>query len=103
MISENVQDNVSTLLPLFESCLSDAPDTANYDALRHSVVVLMGTLAKHLDTDNPKVRPIVGLLIETLSTPSQQVTATTTTTTTTTNDDDDNDNNTNIDFPVAQW
>jgi len=68
------QDNVSTLLSVFEQCLSDAPDTAIYDALRHSVVILMGTLAKHLDADNPKVRPIVGLLIETLSTPSQQVT-----------------------------
>ena len=67
------QDNVSTLLPVFEQCLSDAPATASYDALRHSVVILMGTLAKHLDADNPKVRPIVGLLIETLSTPSQQV------------------------------
>jgi len=64
---------VSTLLPVFEQCLSDAPATASYDALRHSVVILMGTLAKHLDADNPKVRPIVGLLIETLSTPSQQV------------------------------
>jgi len=67
------QDNVSTLLPVFEQCLSDAPATASYDALRQSVVILMGTLAKHLDADNPKVRPIVGLLIETLSTPSQQV------------------------------
>ena len=64
---------MSTLLPVFERCLADAPATASYDALRHSVVILMGTLAKHLDADNPKVRPIVGLLIETLSTPSQQV------------------------------
>jgi len=61
------------LLPVFEQCLSDAPATASYDALRQSIVILMGTLAKHLDVDNPKVKPIVGLLIETLSTPSQQV------------------------------
>ena len=64
---------MSTLLPVFEQYLADAPATASYDALRHSVVILMGTLAKHLDHDDPKVRPIVGLLIETLSTPSQQV------------------------------
>jgi len=73
LINYHGKDNVSTLLPVFEQCLSDAPATASYDALRHSVVILMGTLAKHLDADNPKVRPIVGLLIETLSTPSQQV------------------------------
>ena len=73
IINDHGKDNVSTLLPVFEQCLSDAPATADYDALRHSVVILMGTLAKHLDVDNPKVQPIVGLLIETLSTPSQQV------------------------------
>ena len=34
---------------------------------------MMGSLAKHLDKDNPKVKPIVGQLISALSTPSQEV------------------------------
>ena len=32
-----------------------------------------GSLAKHLDKDNPKVKPIMGQLISALSTPSQEV------------------------------
>ena len=56
-----------------EKFLEEAPNTASYDAVRQSVVILMGTLAKHLEKDDPKVKPIVGKLIETLSTPSQQV------------------------------
>ena len=58
---------------MFEQFLADAPDTASYDTVRQSVVILMGSLAKHLDKDDPKVKPIVAKLIETLSTPSQQV------------------------------
>ena len=32
-----------------------------------------GSLAKHLDKDNSKVKPIMGQLISALSTPSQEV------------------------------
>ena len=67
------QENVSDLLPVFEDFLSNAPGTASYDAVRQSIVILMGSLAKHLDKDNPKVKPIVGQLISALSTPSQEV------------------------------
>ena len=58
---------------MFEDFLSNAPGTASYDAVRQSIVILMGSLAKHLDKDNPKVKPIVGQLISALSTPSQEV------------------------------
>lgn len=53
--------------------MKDAPNDASYDAVRQSVVVLMGSLAKHLDKSDPKVKPIVAKLIAALSTPSQQV------------------------------
>ena len=33
----------------------------------------MGSLALHLDKDDPKVRPIIGKLVSALATPSQQV------------------------------
>ncbi|XP_029423052.1 eIF-2-alpha kinase activator GCN1 isoform X3 [Nannospalax galili] len=67
------KENVNSLLPVFEEFLKDAPNDASYDAVRQSVVVLMGSLAKHLDKSDPKVKPIVAKLIAALSTPSQQV------------------------------
>jgi hypothetical protein len=65
---------VNLLLPMLESALQRVPDGAAYDVLRQSYVILMGSLAKHLDKDNPKIRPIISNLISALSTPSQQVT-----------------------------
>ncbi|XP_014444459.1 eIF-2-alpha kinase activator GCN1 [Tupaia chinensis] len=67
------KENVNSLLPVFEEFLKNAPNDASYDAVRQSVVVLMGSLAKHLDKSDPKVKPIVAKLIAALSTPSQQV------------------------------
>ncbi|XP_033076293.1 eIF-2-alpha kinase activator GCN1 isoform X2 [Trachypithecus francoisi] len=67
------KENVNSLLPVFEEFLKNAPNDASYDAVRQSVVVLMGSLAKHLDKNDPKVKPIVAKLIAALSTPSQQV------------------------------
>uniref|UniRef100_A0A914UVT5 TOG domain-containing protein n=1 Tax=Plectus sambesii TaxID=2011161 RepID=A0A914UVT5_9BILA len=72
-VKEFGESHLDTLLPKFEQLLDDAPDVKSYDPLRQALVVLLGTLAKHLDHDDPKVRAIVARLIETLSTPSQQV------------------------------
>lgn len=64
---------MSSLLPVFEEFLKNAPQDASYDSVRQSVVILMGSLAKHLDKSDPKVKPIMAKLITALSTPSQQV------------------------------
>ena len=61
------------MLPVFENFMDQAPDSPSYDAVRQSVVILMGTIARHLDKDDPRVKPIIIKLIEALSTPSQQV------------------------------
>ncbi|KAL3209991.1 hypothetical protein MRX96_037536 [Rhipicephalus microplus] len=53
--------------------MDGAPRDQSYDQVRQSVVILMGTLARHLDKDDQKVKPIVNRLIDTLATPSQQV------------------------------
>eukprot|EP00118_Oscarella_pearsei_P017747 m.178492 g.178492 ORF g.178492 m.178492 type:complete len:2032 (+) comp39177_c0_seq3:1999-8094(+) len=66
-------DSVGILLPLFETFLKNAPNTKELDVVRQAVVILLGSLASHLDRDDPKIQPIVEKLIETLSTPSQQV------------------------------
>lgn len=64
---------VSTLLPVFEKFLDSAPRSGSYDAKRQAVVILMGSLARHLDKDDPRIKPIVMRLIAALNTPSQQV------------------------------
>ncbi|XP_060079689.1 stalled ribosome sensor GCN1-like [Ylistrum balloti] len=72
-INDHGKANVVLLLPVFEEFLANAPNTASNDAVRQSIVILMGSLAKHLDKDNPKIKPIMAQLIGALSTPSQEV------------------------------
>jgi HEAT repeat protein len=67
------KETVSSLLPTFEEFLDKAPTSSNYDAVRQSVVILMGSLARHLDPSDPRVKPIVNRLLNALTTPSQQV------------------------------
>ncbi|GFG32063.1 hypothetical protein Cfor_06845 [Coptotermes formosanus] len=67
------KETVNSLLSVFEEFLDKAPDSGSFDAVRQSVVILMGSLARHLERDDRKVKPIVGKLIDALSTPSQQV------------------------------
>ena len=38
-----------------EECLKAIPDSQEADIVRQSIIVLMGTLAKHMDRENPKV------------------------------------------------
>ena len=49
------KDHVGVLSPVFEKFLTKAPKGASYDSVRQAVVVLMGSLAKHLDPTQPKV------------------------------------------------
>ena len=72
-IDNHGKNTVADLLPVFEDFLDNAPSDSSYDIVRQSVVILMGGLARHLDKDDPKVRPIIGKLIAALVTPSQQV------------------------------
>lgn len=73
IVDQHGKNTVNSLLPIFEDFLDKAPDSSSYDAVRQSVVILMGSLARHLDKDDKKVKPIVDRLIDALSTPSQQV------------------------------
>ncbi len=57
--------HIDELLPLFEQFLQETQTKdASYDAVRQNVVILMGTLAKHLDKDDAKVAPIIGKLVQ---------------------------------------
>ena len=66
------KDTAEELLPVFEGFM-ERKDSGTSDDVRQSVVILMGSLAKHLDASDPKVRPIMRQLIVALNTPSQQV------------------------------
>ena len=44
------------LMGHFDKCLQSVPHTVEADILRQSIVVLMGTLAQHMDKSKPKVR-----------------------------------------------
>ncbi|KAK0174572.1 hypothetical protein PV327_010330 [Microctonus hyperodae] len=65
--------NITSLLPVFEDFMDKAPKIGSFDAIKQSVVILMGSLARHLDKDDPRIKPIVMRLIAALSTPAQQV------------------------------
>ena len=39
----------------FDSCLSNLGNSQDDDVVRQAIVVLMGSLAKHMDKDDPKV------------------------------------------------
>ncbi|KAK6638077.1 hypothetical protein RUM44_008502 [Polyplax serrata] len=67
------RETINSVLPIFEEFLDKAPNSSSYDAVRQSVIILMGSLARHLDKDDAKIKPIVDRLIDALSTPSQQV------------------------------
>lgn len=60
-------------MPHLETLLEQLPDTAENDGLRNGLVCLLGTLARYLDPDSPKLRAIFARLIDGLSVPSKQV------------------------------
>lgn len=67
------KDTIAKLLPVFEHFLDKAPKSSYYDNIRQAVVILMGSLARHLDKEDERIQPIVKRLLTALSTPSQQV------------------------------
>ncbi|KAI5634478.1 HEAT repeats domain-containing protein [Phthorimaea operculella] len=67
------KETLSSQLPVFENFLDKAPKSGLYDAVRQCVVLLVGSLAKHLERDDARIKPITLRLIAALSTPSQQV------------------------------
>ncbi len=50
-------DHTANMLAVFEGYLEakDVADEASYDRVREGVVILLGTLAQHLDAEGPKV------------------------------------------------
>jgi len=49
------------------------PNSSDYDNVRQAVVMLISSLARHLEKDYTRIKPIVKRLLAALSTPSEQV------------------------------
>ncbi|CAG9759746.1 unnamed protein product [Ceutorhynchus assimilis] len=73
MVDMHGKETVGTLWPVFDNFMSKSSKSAHFDAVKEAVVVLMGTLARHLDKDDERIKPIVSRLIQALATPSQTV------------------------------
>jgi hypothetical protein len=54
MIDQHGNETISKLLPVFEKFMDDAPKSASNDVVRQSVIILMGSLARHLEKDDPR-------------------------------------------------
>ncbi|XP_026329507.1 eIF-2-alpha kinase activator GCN1 isoform X2 [Hyposmocoma kahamanoa] len=67
------KDTISSQLPVFEEFLDTAPKSRGFDAVRQCVVLLVGSLARHLEPTDARIEPITMRLISALNTPSQQV------------------------------
>ena len=64
---------VSMLVPMFEAFLAEPATTATHDRVRQGIVLLMGSIAKHIPPDDPKVAQVVVRLMDALGTPSEVV------------------------------
>ncbi|KAL3320316.1 eIF-2-alpha kinase activator GCN1 [Cichlidogyrus casuarinus] len=65
--------HLEQLLPIMENFLNKAPNVAELDAVRQSVLVLIGKLAKHLSSNDQRVANIFNKLLATLTFPSATV------------------------------
>ncbi|XP_072943447.1 stalled ribosome sensor GCN1 isoform X2 [Epargyreus clarus] len=67
------KETLGSQLPVFEEFLDKAPKSGGFDAVRQCVVLLVGSLARHLEPHDARIRPITLRLLTALSTPSQEV------------------------------
>ncbi|GAA5877296.1 hypothetical protein JCM16303_006233 [Sporobolomyces ruberrimus] len=70
------KENLQELIVLFEDFLG-RPSTGDqvHDYITEALVILFGSLARHLDPKDPRVKTVIGRLIEALKTPSEVVQA----------------------------
>lgn len=64
---------LNSFIDIIETFLEKAEKSRRFDNVRQACVVLMGSLAKHLDPKDKRVKSIFDTLLETLSTPSEKV------------------------------
>lgn len=73
LINEHGSKRTQFILSTLQTFLSKQAKTAQDDHLRKNVIVLLGTMGKHLPPTDPMLKNILGQLIQALNTPSQVV------------------------------
>ena len=74
IIAERAQQKVEDLMKLLEATLETSDKaTQSSDLLNEAVVVLYGSLARHLKANDPRLQAVVKKLLATLPTPSETV------------------------------
>eukprot|EP00884_Botryococcus_braunii_P017378 jgi/Botrbrau1/4323/Bobra.0232s0015.1 len=75
LLNAHGREGAQLMLPLLEGYLDKrkVEDEETYDRVRTGAVVFLGTLARHLQPSDPKVRSILATLMEVLTTPSGEV------------------------------
>ena len=74
VISAKGQQKVEELMKILETALETSDKaTQSSDVLNEAVVVLYGTLARHLKADDPRLQTVIRKLLATLPTPSETV------------------------------
>lgn len=74
VISAKGQQKVEELMKLLETALETSDKaTQSSDLLNEAVVVLYGSLARHLKADDPRLETVIKKLLATLPTPSETV------------------------------
>ncbi|EHN02530.1 Gcn1p [Saccharomyces cerevisiae x Saccharomyces kudriavzevii VIN7] len=69
LITLHGSQNSEELIPIFEEALSSSRDSA----LKENVIILYGTLARHLQERDPRIHTIIERLLSTLDTPSADI------------------------------
>ena len=69
LITLHGSQNSKDLIPIFEEALSSSTDSA----LKENVIILYGTLARHLQQSDARIHTIIERLLSTLDTPSADI------------------------------
>lgn len=73
LVNEHGNKRTQFIMSTFQTFLTKSAKTVDNDVTRKNVIILLGIMAKHLDSQDPQVKSILAQLIQALNTPSQVV------------------------------
>lgn len=73
LVNEHGSKRTQFIMSTFQTFLTKSAKTVENDNVRKNVIILLGTMAKHLEPNDPQVKVILTQLVQALNTPSQVV------------------------------